>query len=86
MFRVKFNKSFFDGKKIETPDGSPVLRQRERRIKRTPARRLSIIPGQTLITSIFSPRTVSSREEESATTSEEGVKQGNKEVGDNASM
>ena len=89
VFREKFNKSLFDGKKIETPDGSPVLRQSEKRIKRTPARRLSIIPGQTLITSIFSPKTVSSvssRGKESATTSEEGVKQGNKEVGDNASM
>ena len=89
VFREKFNKSLFDGKKIETPDGSPVLRQSEKRIKRTAARRLSIIPGQTLITSIFSPKTVpsvSSREKESAATSEEGVKQGNKEVGDNASM
>ena len=51
--RVKF----FDGRKPDSADGSPVLRQREKRIKRTPGRRKSTISGQTLITSIFSPRT-----------------------------
>ena len=65
--RVKF----FDGRKPDSADGSPVLRQREKRIKRTPGRRLSTISGQTLITSIFSPRTDSSGEDSSISTLEQ---------------
>ena len=57
-FRKKFNKSFFEGRRVESADGSPALRHSEKRVKRTPGRKLTTIPGQSLITSIFSPKTL----------------------------